>query len=184
MNNNPYAPPQAEVADVSHSSEGDGTTPTFYPCSLLKVGLLSVCTLGLYQIFWFYKNWCLEKDRTGENIMPVWRSIFGVFFCYDLFKRIRAYQHKEQRNELPAGMYATIWIICNFAYRLPGLLFWLGFLSVAPVVLVQAEINAINAADAPGHDPNTRFTVWNWIIVLVGIGIVTLAIIGSMETGE
>ena len=38
-------------------------TPLYFPVSNTKLVLLSVCTLGLYEFYWFYKNWALVKER-------------------------------------------------------------------------------------------------------------------------
>jgi len=46
-------------------------------------------TLGLYDIYWFYKNWIAIKKASGiKRIYPIRRSLFAVFFCWGLFKKI------------------------------------------------------------------------------------------------
>ena len=89
MSQNPYAPPQAVVADIAVDEVTTNDESIFFPCSLLKLSVRSFCTLGLYHIYWFYKNWQDVKWRTREDITPAARSIFSIFFCYGLFKRIR-----------------------------------------------------------------------------------------------
>jgi hypothetical protein len=54
MEENRYAPPRAAVADVA-STEGDAEVRLF-AVSPVKLVVLSVCTLGFYQIYWFYKQ--------------------------------------------------------------------------------------------------------------------------------
>jgi hypothetical protein len=56
------------------------STPIYFPVSITKLVVMSLFTCGLYQILWFYKNWRLIKNREHSDIMPVWRSIFPVFF--------------------------------------------------------------------------------------------------------
>jgi hypothetical protein len=41
-------------------------------------------------------------------------------------------------------------------------------------------VNRINALASPGHDPNSRFGVWNWIAVIAGGLLLILAVIGSV----
>lgn len=83
MNPNPYAPPQAPVADVAEIPDAGADAPPFFPVSRLKLLVMFFSTLGLYQMYWLYKNWKMVRLRTDEkNIMPFWRAFFGVFFFY------------------------------------------------------------------------------------------------------
>jgi hypothetical protein len=31
--------------------------PMYFPVSRLKLAVMSTCTLGIYELYWFYKNW-------------------------------------------------------------------------------------------------------------------------------
>ena len=55
------------------------TVPPFFTASVLKLIVMSVCTMGIYQLYWFYKNWKLIKDRTGQKIRPFWRAFFLLY---------------------------------------------------------------------------------------------------------
>ena len=52
MNDNP--PPA-----LPHESN----EPHFFPVSGLKLVVMSTVTFGLYEIYWFYQNWWLVKQR-------------------------------------------------------------------------------------------------------------------------
>jgi hypothetical protein len=56
----------------------------FFDVSILKLVVMSTVTFNLYQIYWFYKNWRLAKER-GENVIPLLRTLFAVLFAYSLF---------------------------------------------------------------------------------------------------
>lgn len=183
MNQNPYAPPQAEVVDVTVDEVLANDETIFFPCSLLKLALMSLSTLGLYHIYWFYKNWQYVKDRTREDITPAARGIFAILFCYGLFKRIREYQETVSTNKLAAGPLATIFIFLNIAGRLPGLLAVISFLSFVPLLVVQHTVNKINNAAAPDHDPNAKFTGWNWAIIAIAVVLWALVIVGTNISG-
>ena len=62
--------------------------PMFFPVSRLKLLVMSLVTFGLYQIFWFYKNWQLLKAATGSNISPFWRAVFNGICCCSLIAKI------------------------------------------------------------------------------------------------
>ena len=54
------------------------------------------------------------------------------------------------------------------------------YASVAFLVPVQDAINAINRAEVPDHDPNDRFTVWNWIWIVLGGILLSLIALGMV----
>jgi len=66
----------------------DQNRPLYFPVSVAKLVVMSLVTFGLYEIFWFYKNWQLIKLREHSEIRPFWRAFFAIFYCYTLFKHI------------------------------------------------------------------------------------------------
>ena len=179
MSANPYEPPNAEVADLPATCASPTHVPVFFPTSMTKLLVLTFCTLGVYEYYWFYKNWKLIRDRTSEDISPFWRTFFAVFYCYQLFDRVRKQTPDPARDDLPAGFLATVWIILTILWKLPDPYWLLSFLAVLALLPVQQTINRINQAAAPGHDTNARFSVWNWIAVCLGGPFFLLAAYGS-----
>ena len=164
---------------VTHG--GDAAKPLFFAVSVMKLVVLSVCTLGLYQVFWLYKNWSLVRLRERSNILPVARAIFGYFFCYSLFARIRDEQQRlVDSKRLPAMPLAVGWIVVTFLGALPNYWWPVGLASVSFIVPVQLAITRINTALVPDHDPNSRFTAVNWATIAIGSAMLVLAIIGSI----
>jgi hypothetical protein len=174
---NRYAPPTAAVADVP-LHEGAAEEPLFFAVSPLKLVVMSLCTFGLYEVFWFYWNWKMLKSQ-GHDVWPVPRAIFGIFFCHSMFGEIRdrgAAMGIQPR--LPSTGYAWGWVIAQLTWRAPGAYGLLFFLSILFMVPVQIHANRINTAAAPGHAPNDRFTLWNWVAVVLGGGMLVLTAIG------
>jgi len=60
----------------------DDQKPIFSPVSKTKLAVMSICTLGMYDLYWFYKNWGLVKDRNNLEIKPFWRAFFAFFYCH------------------------------------------------------------------------------------------------------
>src|SRR5258708_1698326 len=58
------------IPDQIPSQTGE---PLFFSVSLLKLLVMSTVTLGLYDLYWFYKNWTFVKERTARDISPFWR---------------------------------------------------------------------------------------------------------------
>jgi hypothetical protein len=151
----------------------------YFPVSLIKFAVLSICTFGLYEFYWFYKNWQRVKEREHSDIMPFWRAFFAFFFCYSLFRRIGQSAKGSNLPSISAGGLVAGWIIVRLLYRLPNpysLVCFFAFLFLMPI---QQTVNKINTKHAPNHDPNSRFRAWNVVAVVVGGICFVLAIIGS-----
>jgi hypothetical protein len=180
MEENLYAPPKAMVADATAIKNDVGVR--FFSVSPVKLVVLSVCTFGLYQIYWFYKHWVLIKEHSEPHIIPGARAFFGIFWCYSCFEFIRKDErHLDVEPELPAGPLAIAWIAASLAWRLPGLYSLIGFLAPLLLVPVQQHVNHINALVAPEHNKNTRFSAWNWLAVAAGGIFIGLAMLGLAQ---
>lgn len=180
---NPYAPPTTDVSPVqSEAIAATPVEPPFFATSLLKLSVMSVFTLGLYELYWFYKNWQLIKRRERLNIMPFWRAFFAVFFCYPCFSHIRKYDHSSVTpGTLAAGPLAVGWIVLNLSWRLPDPFWLITFFAFLFILPIQQRANEINNAVAPGHDPNSRFTWQNWVGIAIGSVILALDVIGFLN---
>ncbi len=170
--------------DDSGSDAALPKEPPFFSVSPTKLLLLSVCTLGLYEIYWFYKNWSLVKRREGTNILPVARSIFAYFFCYALFRRVSTHAAEVNCNDLPAGPLAVGWIVTTLLWRLPDPYWLVSFAAVLFLLPVQSAINSINAKIVPEHDRNERFGAWNVVALVVGGLVLVLVAIGTFLPAE
>jgi hypothetical protein len=160
---------------------GSDQAPHF-PVSLLKLAVMSICTFGIYEVYWFYKNWNLIKQRERTDIAPFWRAVFGFFFCYQCFSRVR--EHAKSlglHQSVSAGHLATGWIITSALWMLPDPYWLLSALAFIFILPVQALANRINSTITPHHDPNRRFTVWNLVGVVVGAIYLILAIIVTFQ---
>ena len=186
METNPYAPPKAAVADVE---PGTSVGTPFFAVSKTKLVIMSIATSTLYQLVWFYLNW-RQVRRSGAMVAPFVRTLFAPIFCYALFDRVRWYRTDLPSSKLPAGLLALGWIavtlLSEFLDRFDdrGVRSWavamlfvallVGHSTVLFLLPVQTAIDTINRAESPDHDPNDRFTVWNWIW-MIGLGSLTLA---------
>lgn len=177
---NPYTPPQAPGENVGVNGSASAQELPFFAVSVFKLTLMSIFTVGLYQAYWFYKQWQHVRRREG-HVSPFWRAVFGVFFCYGLFTRVRDYNRAGVvPRELAAGPLAAGWIVSSvFGQLLPEPYFWLGVLTVAFMLPVQARINEINRQCVPGHDRNDRLTALNWLGIVLGAVVYVLAYIGA-----
>ncbi len=149
----------------------------YFPVSLAKLLVMSLCTFGLYQPFWLFSQWYYVKEREDQSISLLSRVFFAIFFCYPLFRRIRATATTQNISPTfsPIGC-AAGWIILFLLSASP--LFLVSAFSVLFLLPVQRTVNAINLAADPGHDPNSTFTVLNKAAIVIGGLVWLFAIVG------
>mgnify|MGYP006284019233 CR=1 FL=1 len=124
---------RAEYGLEQHpETRAEGNLP-FYPVRVDKFVVLSMLTLGIYELVWFYRNWRYVRTSSGDDIMPFWRTVFSALFYFNLIQRVRG-------NELGwGGALGLAYLLAQGANRLPDP-FWvvesLTFLLLLPIVLV------------------------------------------------
>ncbi|MBA7604719.1 hypothetical protein ES703_11845 [subsurface metagenome] len=154
--------------------------PMYFSVSPLKLIVMSVCTCGLYEFYWHYKNWSLIKEREKLDIRPFWRAWFAFFFCYSLFKKIRTTaQSLNLKRSIVAGPLAVGWIIVTLFWRLPDAYWLLTYFAMLFLVPVQSLINEINESVDPGYEQNKRLTPWNIVTIVFGGIFLVLILLGS-----
>jgi hypothetical protein len=143
--------------------------PPFFAVSLLKLAVLSLCTNGLYQLYWFYRNWRLIIERENLDVSPFGRTFSAFFYWHETFTRIRDYaERKGVVISLSAGVLAAGCMIAPLCWQLPSPYYPIGHMAVVFLLPVQAAVNRINGSVMPCHDPNSRFSSWNWFGVVIG----------------
>jgi hypothetical protein len=180
-----YAPPEADVTAPTTDQ------PRYYVVSPTKFMLLSVLTLTLYFIYWFYRNWKLIKDADNEDTWPPARGFFYIFFTHSLFSDVQSNLEGHQRSyDWSPMVLATVFVILTVALNIadrvlpletmPMFAMSLPFVGtiIVSLLLLQAQ-KAINvAADDVGGTGNAKLTAVNWVWMLLGGAVWLLALIG------
>jgi hypothetical protein len=170
---NPYAAPKAALADVPQAGTSE---PLFFPVSRLKLTVMSIATFGLYEVYWFYKNWqCLQ--RLGHKLNAPIRAVFYPLTAWWLFKPVAGHAQKAGLS-LPAGGLAVAVFIFGGLWRLPDPWWLVSLLSFLPLLPVQGVVNELNRQAAPDADPNSRFTGANIVALVLGAIFIALVLIG------
>jgi hypothetical protein len=141
--------------------------PRWFMVGGVKLVVMLFATLGLYQIYWFYKQWDRVRDA-GDNVAPAPRSIFSILFCYSLFRRVIDSTHAVGvRTSVPAWLLAVGFILPSLMYRANGTEAYLSILAIVPLTFVQRIANAVALGQGSTEDRNTRLTPLNWVAVVV-----------------
>ncbi|OGG44153.1 hypothetical protein A2841_00405 [Candidatus Kaiserbacteria bacterium RIFCSPHIGHO2_01_FULL_48_10] len=140
---------------------------------------MSVATFGIYDIYWFYKNFRAIKEADKSTILPFWRAIFVIIFCYGLFCRITASAiQRGFDKKISAGSLAVLYIVFNFIGQVSSrgddgnfifdILFLISFLSIFPLIEIQKAINYNNVHMDNSYEPLDTFSGLEIFFVLLG----------------
>ena len=193
MEHNPYA--VTETVLSSEAPAPDETAWPYYVVSPAKCVSLWIATFGFYGLYWFHRNWDLERVRTGEKIRPSARAIFSIFFTHSLFSRVDARlralgrEHSWSPNGT-ASLVVGLSVVGAVYERLSGdewetafdFAISFGFTAAAAIALIPAQ-RAVNAASGdPDGASNSRLTPANWLWLLGGGLVWLLALVGIVAT--
>ncbi len=148
--------------------------------------LLSLVTFSLYQIYWFYRNWKQLRLYEGWDISSGWRTvglfvpILNIFLIYNQFQYIRDFARVSECGRLFSPGWITLgWIFFNALAYLDDPFWFLAFLSVWPLGLVQSVLNSYWKKKQPGLVVKTKLSGGQiallviggifWILVLIGV---------------
>lgn len=170
--------PEQAVLSADPAVKG---TPLF-SVATHKFIVLSICTLGIYELYWCYQIWSHLKTASGENIRPFWRAAFAPLWAFALFHRI-------QDEALAAGVaagwsagaLATAYFVLNAAWRLPDPWWLITFGSWIPMLPVQQSVQRMNSRYAlePG-ERNHQYTAANVLTIAFGGLLVVLSVLGAL----
>ncbi len=146
----------------------------FYPVSVSKFMVLSSLTFSVYSCYWMYRNWQSIKVTKNVDLMPIWRSIFIVFWFYPLFNALkRDSLDRFKENKVLIEFLAVIFAISYFIISI-GLNSITGLTAVALTVFMPIffiplvnYINAINKTDTGAYHYNSAWYARNIVLVLL-----------------
>jgi S1-C subfamily serine protease len=169
---NPSEENQAKEEELSY----------YFSVSPIKLIVMSLCTFGLYQFYWFYQNWKSIKHREKSGISPFWRAFFIYFFAYSLFKRVRnSSREMNIKSSLLAGPLAILFFTLSISHKLPDHYWLISFLSVFCLLPFQILADRINVTSNPEHKINRSFDIANWFGILIGGSFVLYCLYGTFE---
>lgn len=153
-----------------HSPEEELPQPQYFAVSRTKFIVLSFLTLGMYELYWFYRNWCSIRDRDSLSIRPFWRAFFAPVFFRKLIQDID--EHCESVSPIlssHAGALVVAYYIIPALWRLPDPYWLISMFSWAALLPVVSQIASIN-------QPCPRQLLRNsqWKLRHLALGVVTV----------
>ncbi len=166
-------------------------TPEFYVVSKSKFTILYICTLGLYSLYWCYRNWRLYAQHHAVNMMPIFRAFFMIFFIYSLFHKINNRLQSQSTEttwhwKLNAVVIIILWLLSSIIplfspieepiIILNVISFAIYVIAVLPLREAQDAINYVHI-DQEG-ETNDDLTLVNYVWIILGVIITILYTLG------
>lgn len=172
-----------EILDSSEMSPSSVYEPAPVIIKPLYFIILSIATMGIYQIWWLYKSWRFFKEKEDLDIYPAARALFGIFFMKQLFDKISDYASEKglDVNYNSTNRLIAI-IVLNVASRLPEPLWLISVFSFAPYIDVVKTFNYYFTQDFEGTDADT-FSGKRILLIVLGL-LLWAAILASLFVDE
>lgn len=154
--------------------------------------LLSILTFGIYEIYWFYRNWKHLKKHKGLNISPGWRTvglfvpIYNIILIYRQFRDIRDFAVEAgcKTYSSPGWLTFGYIILSGISFRLslhewkltdPAELlgiaifvFFIFLLALWLLVVVQKTLNDFWKKEQPGLEMRAKFSGGEIALLVIG----------------
>lgn len=201
---NPYLPPAAPVVPVAApaavarpaSAPVEAGTeqvhPEVFAPSTGKLGMMSLCTFGLYVPYWFYRNWQAISDQEGGDIWPFWRAVFAPLWGFSCFRRLNGYVSSRRRQlAFPPAVLALVFFLLNFIANLSmlfprstGKSMWLiGLFTFVPLLPMNSLMRSYQQSLRMDMRRQDRLLVWHILIILFGGLVLLLGLAGIFLRG-
>lgn len=188
MNESIYKIPESDLSIENIDEEID-----FYVVGKVKFIILFFATLGGYSTYWFYRNWKLYKNKNDDNIWPIPRGIFNIFFAHSLFSNVEKKLHDSKHNyswnpNVVATAYVLLTIISNVCDRLSFQeigtpltnVIAIAILPALAYILLKAQVAINISACDPKGDSNSKLTKANYLWIALGCILWSLSALGLL----
>ena len=188
MTDNIFEPPKANL-ERPESPENS----RFYVVSTRKFAILFLATMGIYQLYWYFRNWALYKQSSGERIWPAPRALFAFFFVHALFRTVndrlaevspeKRWDHRKRASLIVLFIVASK-VLDRLVMQSVGAPFTdvLSLFLILPMCLayVEPQRNINLASGDPSGQSNDRLTGANIAWIVLGVVFWALALIGMV----
>lgn len=151
----------------------------FFPVATHKFIVLCLCTLGGYQLYWFYQNWKRIRDREQETLSPFWRTVFMVPWTIPLLRRI--HQRAEDLGVAVSWnpvLLGALFMCATVMWKAPGLWGDMTLVSFALLIPAVRTCRKVNAICGNVEGLNNKYTIANVVTIVLGGLLFALAVAG------
>jgi hypothetical protein len=147
----------------------------------LKFIGLSICTVGIYPLVWFFRLWKYFNRKYDMGASPFWRAFFAYFWIYPLFKLIQGDLEKRGREaDFMPGFSAFLFFLVSVLYRLPQPWGIIALFSCLPLLPVHAGSNELLALEPANAGRRAEMNGWEWMILIMGGALTGFTVLANL----
>jgi hypothetical protein len=152
--------------------------------SIIRLVLLYILSFGLYQLYWYYRNWAQFKNEKNLNLRPIWLTVglfipvYNLFVVHNHFKMIKnEVKEKISNHTVYPGLYTLSYVvpgIFSFLLKLPNPYVFLEkvlyVIPLLPLIATQKRLNEYWNEKEQNKDfiQMKPFTIFEVILVISG----------------
>ena len=136
----------------------------FKTTPLWKIIVLTIATLGVYELILIYSYWKTIATKTDYKLSPFWRTFFCNITNFFLFPQIKKYLNNHNEDSFPPIIFATLFFLTSITWQLTHPYWLISYLSIFIIITIQAKLNKLNEKYYPQAEKNTwttANTVWS-----------------------
>jgi len=168
------APPPLPARSVASDAAAYYAPPTW------KIATLSIATLGLFPLYWFWRNWQAIKRESGGTQWPWARALFSPLWSFLCFSDLRdAASNRRRELGFAPGLLGALFFLLNLAGRVPNeAVAMVSLFTFVPLLPVNSLLRRYHREEKVDTRRMDRFGAWHTLVVAVGGGILLLALFG------
>jgi hypothetical protein len=153
--------------------------------SVNKFIILSVVTLGLYDVWWIYKSWRFFQDKEKSDIMPAMRTVFSIFYLIPLFNKIlRLAKNNDYKNGYVSVFLFVGFLIISPLSLLPTPFFLVAIFSFIFLIPPFKALNfAVDYCEGFTVIEQNSFSRRQNFLMIIGVILWILVSVGIISTG-
>jgi len=187
-------PPQQRPAPTEEPAPRSdaGTAPAAQPAieygfhrTPFQVVLLDFVTFGVYTFFWWGYCKRLSERRLGMRISSRWTylllfvPLLNLFVFFEGFSLIGSRPRESGVfPSVPFSLTAVPLVIVSLLWRLPDPYWMVSIMSSIFLGAMHVDFNRAEMIDYPKLR-RPRLSIWEWVMVVLGGGVVILSFIGT-----
>jgi len=155
------------IADTGPKSRPFGS---FDPPSTAKLVILSVASLGFYQMYWLYSCWAGMNETGYKKTIPWLRVLLYPLFALSCFRWIESVAARDGlKTKWSAGFLFSAFFILTCCSLLPNPYGLLSLLNFVPMITANLLAVYVNERDIPGYEPDNAYPFGDYAIITLGV---------------
>jgi hypothetical protein len=162
------------IAEQKETQEG------YFTVGAIKFSLMSLTTFGMYEVYWFYRNWQVIKGREGPGLSPIGRAIFAPLWAISMGRRFNEQAQAEGISlALPVISLGVAYFILTALWRLPDPYWLISALAFVPLLPFEFAARRLNGRGQLAAPTFGRFSGWNIAWLVIGTLLLALGVWGA-----